>query len=354
MIKKSNSVVTINLTRIKKNVENLCTYLDEDTQIMAVLKADAYGHGAVQVARALHSVAAAFAVNNIQEGIELRENGVDKPVLVFEAPQKEFASQYRDQHLTATVSSEEHFELLPEGTAYHLNIDTGMGRFGFHPQKVKQVAELVQKNRQLSCSGIYSHYATSADPGSEMVERQHQMFKKIRSHFSDKLKSHISNTGGTAFYETAQFDMVRLGIGLYGYPPGETNIEGIAPALEWKSKLIQVRPIDANGTVSYGASWKAPAGGYLGTIPVGYEDGLKRNLSGNLSVQIGSKTYPLVGIITMNYAMVFLKDDYFEPGTEVKLLYSENDAGDWARKTGTIPYEILTGINPKIPREYTS
>lgn len=352
MIQKSNSTVTINLRQLKKNVEELSKYLDKETYIMAVLKADAYGHGAVQVANALDSLVAAFAVNNIQEGIELRENGIDKPILVFEVPQKSFVSQYREQNLTATVSSDEHFEILPEGTAYHLNFDTGMGRLGFNPEEVKRVADLVQKNQQLSCTGIYSHFATSENPGSEMVVRQHQTFKKIRSHFSDKLTTHISNTGGTAFYKTAQFDMVRLGIGLYGYPPGETNIEGIAAVLEWKSELVQVKSIEANSTVSYGANWKAPAEGYLGIIPVGYEDGIKRSLSENIAVQIDSKEYPLVGTITMNYSMVFLQDDYFEPGTEVKLLHRKSDVENWAQKAGTIPYEILTSINPKIPREY--
>lgn len=352
MIQKSNSTVVVDLKRLKKNVQGLSTYLDKDAQIMAVLKADAYGHGALQMADALNSSVAAFAVNNIQEGVELRENGVDKPILVFEVPQESFGSKYSEHNLTATISSEAHFKFLPEGTAYHLNFDTGMGRLGLHPEKAKKIAELVEENQQLSCTGIYSHFSTSANPGSEMVACQHEAFKKIRRHFSDKLTTHISNTGGTAFYKTEQFDMVRLGIGLYGYPPGEINIEKIAPVLEWKSKLVQVKLIEANSTVSYGASWKAPTEGYLGIIPVGYEDGLKRSLSGNISVQIDSKEYPLVGTITMNYSMVFLQDDYIEPDTEVKLLHGKNDAGYWAQKAGTIPYEILTSINSKIPREY--
>lgn len=352
MIQKSNSTVTVNLTQLKKNIEELSKYLDKETRIMAVLKADAYGHGAVQMADTLDSSVTAFAVNNIQEGIELRENGIDKPILVFEVPQKSFVSQYREHNLTATISSNKHFKILPEGTAYHLNFDTGMGRLGFHPENAKKIAELVEENQQLSCTGIYSHFATSSNPESEMVTRQHGTFKKIRRYFSDELTTHISNTGGTAFYKIAQFDMVRLGIGLYGYPPGETNIENIAPVLEWKSELVQVKLIEANSTVSYGASWKATAEGYLGIIPVGYEDGLKRSLSGKISVQIGSKEYPLIGTITMNYSMVFLQDDFFEPGTEVKLLHGEKDAGYWAQKAGTIPYEILTSVNPKIPREY--
>lgn len=146
--------------------------------------------------------------------------------------------------------------------------------------------------------------------------------------------------------------MIRLGIGMYGYPPGETEIEGIEPILNWETNLVQTKRIAADDTVSYGATWTAPEQGYLGIIPVGYDDGLKRSLSGKLSVRINSKVYEIVGTITMNYSMVFLGPDDYEPGTKVEVLYPENNAGDWAQKIGTIPYEILTSINPKIPRKY--
>lgn len=352
MIEKSNTLVTVNLSRLKKNVESLSTFLDDDTRIMAVVKADAYGHGAVEVARLLDSVVGAFAVNNIQEGIELRENDIDKPVLVFEVPDKSSVSRYRMHNLTATISSEEHFEWLPNGTSYHLNFDTGMGRLGFVPEEAERVAGLVENHQEIFCTGIYSHFATSEAPGSPKVNRQHQVFKSILGHFPKELSVHISNTGGTAFYETEQFDMVRLGIGLYGYAPGEKAIKGIAPVLNWKSKLVLVKKIEANSTVSYGAKWKAPMTGYLGVIPMGYEDGLKRNLSGKAIVRIDSREYRIVGTITMNYCMVFLGKDRYEPGTEVEVLFPGNDAGDWAKKLGTIPYEILTSITPKAPREY--
>lgn len=354
MIQKTNSTVTVDLSRLKKNAENLSTHVNNGTRIMAVVKADAYGHGAVEVARALDSLVDAFAVNAIQEGIELRENGIDKPILVFEVPEKSFSSQYRIHNLTATISAEEHFEWLPNGTSYHLNFDTGMGRLGFRPEEAKRIARMVQENQGLFCTGLYSHYATAGNPSSKLVAKQLQHFSTIRNYFPKDLAAHISNTGGTVFYETEQFNMVRLGIGLYGYPPAETAIEDIEPVLNWKSKLVQTKKIAANSTVSYGANWKAPMDGYLGVIPIGYEDGLKRHLSGKISVRIQSKKYPLVGTITMNYCMVFLKEDQYEPGTEVDILNKDNSAEDWAKMLGTIPYEILTSITPKVSREYIS
>jgi alanine racemase len=352
MIQKSNSTVTVNLAQLKKNLETLSGHVNEETRMMAVVKADAYGHGAVQVAQTLEPLVSGFAVNDIHEGIELREEGITKPILVFEVPQKAFASQYRIHNLTATVSAQAHIDLLPKGTSYHINFDTGMGRLGFPPEEAKRAAKLVEDNKELFCTGIYTHFATADNPGSELVMQQHDRFKTIRQYFPDDLTAHISNTGGTTFYDTRQFNMVRLGIGLYGYPPGQTNIEGLEPIMQWKTRLAHVKRIAARSTVSYGARWQAPRDGYLGVIPVGYDDGVKRNLSGQLSVQIKGKRYDIVGTITMNYCMVYLGADNFEPGTEVEVLNSENNAQDWAENIGTIPYEILTSVNPKIPRKY--
>ncbi len=354
MIQKSNSTVTVNLTTLKQNLETLRCHVDENSRIMAVVKADAYGHGAVPVAETLEPLVGAFAVNDIHEGIELRENGITKPILVFEVPEQSSVSQYRVHNLTATISSEEHFEWLPNGTSYHLNFDTGMGRLGFPPEKAKRIAQLVEDNQELFCTGIYTHYATADNPGSQLVVNQHDQFKTIRKYFDDSLSGHISNTGATAFYETDQFNMVRLGIGLYGYPPGETKIEALEPVLSWKSRLVQTKRIAAHSTVSYGANWEAPQDGYLGVLPVGYDDGIKRSLTGNISVRIDDKAYPVVGTITMNYCMVYLGLDQYEPGTEVEILGSEENARNWADKIKTIPYEVLTSINPKIPREYKS
>jgi len=354
MIQKSNATVTVDLTKLKHNFDCLSSFLDAETRVMAVLKADAYGHGAVEVAKCLEPEVGAFAVNCIQEGIELREHDIIKPILVFEVPEQSTATKYRVHNLTATISSEEHFQWLPNGTSYHLNFDTGMGRLGFRPHELDKVAKLVENNRELFCTGLYTHFATADEPDSELVRRQHRKFREIQERFSSDLTCHIANTGGTAFYDSKQFNMARLGIGLYGYPPGKTAIEGLQPVLEWETRLVQLKSITAGESVSYGANWKAPEDGYLGIIPVGYEDGLRRNLTGVAKVKIGSECYDIVGRITMNYSMVYLREGTFELGTPVKLLYPENTATEWAGALGTIPYEILTSINPKIPRSYIS
>ncbi|WP_138430373.1 alanine racemase [Fodinibius saliphilus] len=353
MIQKSNSSVFVNLPVIRSNIECLATHVQEGVDIMAVVKADAYGHGATAVAEYIQPQVDAFAVNDIEEGIQLRKHGIAKPILIFAVPEKDFVSEYRIHNLTATVSAVEHFDWLPGGTSYHLNFDTGMGRLGFHPEQSQKVAELVTENADLFCTGIYSHFATASNAGSERVIHQHKTFKDLRSNFPDGLNTHIANTGATAFYDTSQFNMVRLGIGIYGYAPGETGIEGIEPALSWQSRLVQVKEVKANNAISYGARWQAPGNGYLGVIPVGYDDGIKRNLSGNITVRIAEKEYEIVGSITMNFCMVYLGADQYPTGEKVELIYRGNTAKEWAQTLGTIPYEILTSINPKIPRKYS-
>lgn len=227
-----------------------------------------------------------------------------------------------------------------------------MGRLGFDPGEAGKVKEMMNRFSGIICTGIYSHFATAEEPDSKQVLDQYQSFEEIRTLFPESLTTHIANTGGTAFYDFDHFDMVRLGIGIYGYSPSNRPIEGIRPVMSWKSYLADVKPITEGSTVSYGAEWTAPKNGYLGIIPTGYEDGLRRNLSGQFSVKIAGRDYETVGTITMNYVMVFLGDDYFNVGEEVLLLHDGNDAADWAQKLGTISYEILTGVNARLPRKY--
>lgn len=353
MSQKLNATVTADLRVLRNNLEVLRKKISAGAEIMAVVKADAYGHGAVPVAKALQPLVSSFAVNDINEGIELRKSGITAPVLVFSVPEKELVSLYPEHNLTATVSAAMHFNLLKADTAYHLNFDTGMGRLGFLPEQAEKISGIVEQKKDLSCTGIYSHFATADTSGSGKVKEQYELFQRIRKSFPADLPAHICNTGATSFYTFNQFQAVRLGIGLYGYEPGEEKIEELQPVLTWSTHLIETKKKKAGDTISYGASWYMPLDGYIGVIPIGYDDGLRRNLSGQLKVKIHSKLYDVVGRITMNYTMIFLGEQYYPPGTEVELLNrQELTAREWAVKLNTIPYEILTGISPRIPRTY--
>src|SRR5699024_2400002 len=138
------------------------------------------------------------------------------------------------------ISAKEHFDWIPDGTSYHLNFNTGMARMGFNADEAGEIADLVKARPEIFCKGIYTHFATANDPGSDFVQKQHNAFKEVCRYFPDHLPPLPANTGGTAPYDTEQFATVRLGIGLYGYPPGNPAIEGLKPALSWHSSLVPI------------------------------------------------------------------------------------------------------------------
>ena len=352
---KHHSLPALEISRRKlvHNLEVLKKRLRPGTNIMAVVKANAYGHGAVEVARTIQEHVYGFAVNDVDEGIELREGSIRKPILVFGTPTPDTAPAYSEYNLAATVSAPGHFDILEKGTRFHLNIDTGMRRLGFDYKQVSEVDNLVKTYGDLTCEGIYSHFATAEDPGSDFAQQQIERFDAVRSHFPDEWITHMGNTGGTVFYPDAHYDMVRIGIGMYGYRPGKTKIEELKPVLEWKSTLVQVKKIKKGDSVSYGARWTCPQDGYIGVFPAGYEEGIPKILTGNLEVGVEGETVQVVGAVTMNYTMVYFIKRKPETGMQVEILGpGALDARAWARRAQTIPYEILTGLSGRLPREY--
>lgn len=351
-MKKRNSILTVDLDAIAHNVRVLQSLCRADVKQMAVVKANAYGHGSVPLAKKIEPHIDWFAVNDIYEAVELREGGLNKPVLVFGVPEKGDSHLYISHNITATISGENHFECLKKGTDYHLNVNSGMNRLGFRPEQIEEVLRLQKNHPELNCTGIYSHFATADEPASKKINQQYKTFKRIREQFDERLLTHMCNTAGMARCPQAQFDLVRTGIGIYGYSPGKISIPDLKPAIQWKTQLLQVNPIKKSETVSYGATWKARDDGYIGIIPVGYSDGIPRGLSGNFEVVINGKDYPVAGTVTMNYCMIDLGPNRFEVGTEVSLWNNEHTPQHWAEAMNTIPYEILTRIPVTITREY--
>lgn len=350
------STVEIDFTALQNNLGLLKGYLNKDTGMLAVVKADAYGHGAVEISRFLErdNSVKGFAVNSVGEGIALRNAGIEKQVLVFGVPLREEAGAYREYDLTATVSALSHFERLDDGTKYHINVDTGMRRLGIPPEALDEALGRVNQFEALTCTGVYSHLATADLPSTEYAAKQVRRFTDITLQFPADLDFHLANTGGLVFYPDSQFDLVRIGIGLYGYPPGQKKVPGLKPVLSWKSNIVQMRPVHRGDRVSYGGRWEAPGDGWIGTVPVGYFDGISRGLSGKLSVKVHGRIRPVVGTITMNLILVYLEGSStdVDEGTEVVLLDQDLGADWWARKLETIPYEILTGIHTGIKRRY--
>lgn len=351
-----NSVAVIDFKKLKSNLNYLRSRAGADKKIMAVIKADAYSHGALKAAQFLEPMVEWFAVATVDEGIQLRMAGVKNPVLVFGVPRAQTAAAYGTYNLTATVSHESHFSILTDGTRYHINFDTGMGRLGFKAGQTDLVRALAVQNQRLICSGLYTHYALADEPDSPFVEKQHHDFEQIAKSLSEIPNKHISNTGAAVHYSLNHFNMIRVGIGLWGYTPGKLQDACLEPVLTWKSILVQVRPIARGETVSYGATWSCPEAGYIGTIPVGYADGLPRSLSNKLDVLINDKFYKVAGNVTMDYTMIYLGNSRNRPeaGSVVTLMGGNGlPANRWAELAGTNTHEILTNITGRVKKEYS-
>lgn len=365
-----NSIATIDLRTLRENVELIKNALN-GKKLLAVVKADAYGHGAATCARYLNPYVDWFAVATIDEGIELRLSGVERPILVFGVPDERSAPAYVSHNLTATVSHPSHFSVLMDGTRYHVNIDTGMHRLGIQPDQFEQVRTLAVLNQRLIATGIYSHLSTADVNESEFVRTQVARFNEALTTFPEIPLRHMMNSAGLFYHDLEHFDMVRAGLVLWGYLPSEPEngrqviskmkpvYDQIKKVLTWSSLIVQTRRIQKGEGVSYGARWKAPEDGHISTIPVGYADGLFRSASNKISVVVHhaeglKKSYPVVGSITMDYIMIYSGDENLGTGKRVDLLCQDGpDAWDWAEAANTIPFEVLTRISRRVVRDYT-
>ncbi|MEX0769252.1 MAG: alanine racemase [Balneolaceae bacterium] len=354
-MKSPESVIEVNLEAVRRNLQVL-QKKSGTKSVMAVVKVNAYNHGAVRCSRFLEPLVDGFAVATMDEAVELREGGIEKEILVFGAPTEKSAEIYPEYDLSATLSDTAHFDLLRPGTTCHILFDTGMRRMGFHPEQAENVREMTENYPGLRYKGIYSHYATADEPGSGFVHEQNKGFQLLRKQFPDEWQTHMSNSAAVLHYQNLRhFDMIRVGIGLFGYAPGRTQIDELIPALTWKSRISQTRRLNEGDPVSYSSRWRCPSDGLLGTIPVGYADGVPRSLFGKLNVCADGKFYPVVGNITMDACMVFLGKDSIAAGTPVTLMGGEGWWVDkWAEEAGSIPHEIFCGLGRRAEYRYFS
>lgn len=349
-----SSTLYVHLSRIAHNLNAVEQRIGEGVQRMAVVKDEAYGHGMIPVSDFLKDKVEWFCTARLEEAVQLREHGIQNPILVFEIPPAGQEALYLKYDITASISDISVFEQLKPGTKAHLHFDTGMFRLGMLPDDVADVHKNMN-DYDLDYTGIYTHFANSDVEGHSRVLHQLEVFRSIRSQFSEELLTHTANSGAIFYYHDkgVLFDAVRPGVCLYGYAPGPDEISDLEPVIEWRSKLVQVKKIRKGDLVGYGSRWEAPKDGWLGVIPVGYADGIFRNLSGEFAVEISGQLFQQVGTISMDYVMVYLKEQQFKTGEAATILKNGAlSAKEWAKKMGTIPYEITTAISPKIDRVY--
>jgi alanine racemase len=323
------SEITIDLGAVRRNARTLLEALD-GAALWAVVKADGYGHGAVDVAAAaLGAGASALCVATVDEGLELRrELPTARVVVLGPVLQSRAVAQARDAALELVVSSDE----IPEGVRCHLKLDTGMGRFG--------LSELPAPTREVV--GLMSHLAT-ADTDASFAERQIERFREATAGYPE-LTRHLANSAAALRYPAARFDAARCGIALYGLSPfGEDpGRDGLEPALRWESRLAQVKLLAPGESTGYGRRFVAEHETWIGLVPVGYADGFRRSLTG-ATVRVAGEPRQVVGTISMDSFAVEL-DHALPVGTPVVLMGGGVSAEDHARIAGTITYELVTGI----------
>ncbi len=372
----------ISLDNLKHNLEIIKNFIDRDTLICAAVKADSYGHGAVQCAKCLLKNGVSYlAVAAVEEAIILRESGIMAPILVLTLPQKTDADAIIEYALTPLVFDKEfisnlnaHAESLGEKVSVHLKIDTGMGRAGCFPEEAAEIAAYISGMNSLVLEGVCTHLAVSDSLDPDNIAFTRNQIAAF-SCAVDAIKAaginpgicHCSSSAGTFLYPEAHFSMVRPGITLYGYLPDpelKPAVEKalgsevrLKPVMQFTTKVVAIKKFKKDQSVSYGRTWIAEEDCDIAVLPAGYADGVARILSNKIRVLINGKEYPLVGRICMDQCMVDIgKNSGIKVGDEVILFgwqEGAETADDWAAKAGTISYELLCNINKRVPRIYS-
>ena len=360
--------VEVDLKILTENFNRIKDYAG--CKVMPILKANAYGHGLVRIAQLYESLKADYlGVAVVEEGILLREMGIKMPILVLGGVWGNQIPLFLKNDLAITASSIDKLKQIDETSAkmkikakVHLKIDTGMERLGVHYYNAEKFLEAAYSFKNLIIDGIYSHFASSESEDLSHTKLQLERFKKVLEFFNKKSiqppMRHISNSGAILQLPEGNLDMVRPGILLFGVYPSKQikKMIEVKPALTWKSLVVYFKVIKAGNAVGYGLTFKPDHNIRAVTIPVGYGDGYFRSMSQKVKVLLNGNLYPVIGNISMDQIVVNIENDSAYNGDEVILLGSDGnnsikteDLAEWA---GTIPYEILTNINTRVPRIY--
>ena len=353
----------VNLPQLRKNMEAIRRHV-APAKIMAMVKANAYGHGMDGVAPYIEPDVDSFGVAILEEGIQLRDLGITKPILVAGGTLAEQIPAFIENDLTLTASSP---ELLASADAVaasakkkliaHLKIDTGMERVGVHYYDAETFLEQSLKCRNVEIEGIYTHFANSEERDLKHARVQLERFLEVLKFYEKRSVQtpirHVANSGAILQFPESHFDIVRPGLMLYGvYPVGVSHSVEIAPALTWRSRVAYSKITRPGHPVSYGSLWQPEAETRIVTIPCGYADGYFRRMTNQAQVIVNGRKYPQVGRICMDQFMVNVGADVAEVGDEVVLLGGGITAYDLAEWTGTNEYEVLTNISARVPRLY--
>jgi len=364
-------IAEINLTNLRHNLHQFKHHI-QPAQIIAVVKANAYGHGAVRVAKVcIEEGITLLAVATVDEAVELRDAGIETPIMIFGKIWPNQIGALYDYDLQPVIASRDDLRLLASDAnqrksalPVHMEIDTGMGRVGVLPEHAIEIATQIRDEAYLSLVGVMSHFATADFIGDELALLQHKRFSDLREKIiqlyeeNDLPEFHLANSAGTLNLEGVHYDRVRLGLSMYGIPPSDIYflpIE-IKPLMQVKSKIGYVRNLPAGWTVGYGAAYQVKKDSTICFCPGGYEDGIPRRYGNRGQVLIHGKRVPVVGNVSMDSFLVDVKNEQVQTGDEVVILgaQGEEEITSWEMShiLGEIPYEVVCGISPRVPRIY--
>jgi alanine racemase len=361
----------IDLSAFRQNLAAVRSYIGQGSAIMPVVKADAYGHGAMRLSEeALRQGVSQLAVARYHEGLALRAAGIGAPILVFEIVPAEHLTASLAGTLTLTVASETHAGAISSlavtmGTkaTVHVKVDTGMGRLGMHHDGAAAAIERIVRLAGLRVEGLYSHFATSEDPDQSFAREQLDRFESVLSALDRRKISiplrHMANSGAIIALPRSHFDLVRPGIMLYGYTPGRDMPQRypVRPVMSLRSRVSFLKTVEGGTSISYGRRYSTPRRTTIATIPVGYADGFGRLLTNRSTCIIRGRRFPVVGTVCMDHIMVDVgPESGIDEGDDVTLLGHEGNetitAWDIASTIGTIPYEVTCLVTPRVPRVF--
>ncbi len=374
----------VDLAAIRANVAYLCATV-APAAVCAIVKADGYGHGAVPVAgAALAGGAASLGVALAEEGHELRQAGIEVPVLVLSEPPAEAMSLVVEDNLTATIYTEDGLAALLDAATrvgpgadggpalpvpVHLKVDTGMHRVGASPAAVVELARRVTASPALRLEGLFTHLAVADEPDHPFTGEQLDRFERVvRALAAEGIRPamlHAANSAGALCHPRSRYKMVRPGMAMYGQAPAGALraaplVAPLQPALALKARVSYAKEVDAGESLSYGLHYRLDRRSVIATVPLGYADGVPRRLFAvGGEVLIGGRRRPVVGSVTMDQILVDCgPGSGAGRGDEVVLLGRQGDAEispwEWAERLGTIAYEITCALSPRLPRLYIS
>jgi len=364
--KAHETILEINLNALIENLNYFRSKLDSTTKLMAMVKAFSYGSGSFEIANALQFYHADYlTVAYADEGVELRRGGITLPIMVMNPEEQSFDEMIQHK-LEPEIYNFRVLRLLEEALLrtdrdnfpVHIKLDTGMHRLGFEENDLEELVSRLTKTHNISVRSVFSHLATADEPGQDdftrlQIERYTRMSDYIIRQFDYPIIRHLLNSAGISRFPEAQFDMVRLGIGLYGIATAAEDEGKLKNVTTLKTIISQIKHILTGDSVGYSRKWIAESDSMIATIPIGYADGLSRKLgNGKGKVLINGHTFPIIGNICMDMCMVDITGTEVVEGDEVIIFGDELPITYLAEALETIPYEILTGISRRVKRIY--